>query len=374
MRTRAAILRQSPGTFEIVEVDLEDPRQGELQVRMVAAGLCHSDDHYQTGDTTASFYPMICGHEGAGVVEAVGPNTSGWEVGDHVLFSYIPWCGRCRFCTKGMTNLCDLGATLLRGSRFDDVDSFRNRLPDGTEVGQMCGIGTFAEHTTVSVQSAIKLAKDLPLTTMCLLGCGVGTGWGSAVYSADVEPGDVVIVMGTGGVGINAVQGAKHAGATTLIAVDPVEFKRTTALSLGATHAYATMEEADAHAKSITNGQGADKVIITVAVLDGSHIAQAVAAIRKAGIVVLTSVTPFSYEGGIPVHPFELTMMQKRIQGTLFGQCSPGVDIPKQIEMYRAGQLKLDEIVTRTYPFEELVQAYKDLNAGLNMRGVVVFS
>ncbi len=373
MQTRAAILRESPGKFEVVDVHLDDPRQGELQVRMVATGLCHSDEHLQTGDSVAAHYPFICGHEGAGIVEAVGPHTFGWSIGDHVVMSFIPGCGRCRWCAEGLSNLCDLGAFAMIGSRFDDTDSYRCHLSDGTAVGQICGLGAFAEHTTVSVNSVVKVDADLPLEKLCLLGCAVCTGWGASVYAAEVHPGDVVIVMGVGGVGINAIQGAAHAGATAVIAVDPVHFKGELALHVGATHSFASIEEADVFAKSITNWQGADKAIITVDVLSGAHIAQAVAAVRKAGTVVLVSVAPAHYDGGIPVHPREFSHMQKRIQGALFGQCNPRADIPRQIQMYKAGQLKLDQLVTRTYALDDVVIAYEDMKSGRNMRGVIVF-
>jgi S-(hydroxymethyl)glutathione dehydrogenase/alcohol dehydrogenase len=320
----------------------------------------------------ANHYPFICGHEGAGVVEAVGPDTPGWEVGDHAVFSFIPSCGNCRWCSQGMTNLCDLGRFLMTGCRFDD-ETFRVRLPDGTEVGQICGIGTFAERTTVSVDSALKVDKDLPLDTICLLGCAVGTGWGSAVHAAGTRPGDVVIVMGTGGVGMNAVQGAAHCGARSVIAVEPVDMKRDLALELGATHAFTSMVEADEFAKSITNGQGADKAVITVDVLRGEHIAQAVAAIRKAGVVVVTAVARQDYSGGIPVHPREFSHMQKRLEGAMFGQCNPRADIPRQIDLYRAGALRLDELVTSRYSLDQIGQAYADVEAGLNVRAVVTF-
>lgn len=372
MLTRAAILRESPGKFEIVDLELDAPRQGELQVKLAASGLCHSDDHYQAGETPLNHYPMVCGHEGAGVVEAVGPNTPGWAVGDHVVFSFLPTCGRCRWCAEGMTHLCDLGAFTLTGSRFDDPGSFRCSL-GGEPVGQLCGIGTFAERTVVSANSAIKIAHDLPMDKVCLLGCSVGTGWGSAVYAADVAPGDVVIVMGTGGVGIHAVQGAAHAGATAVVAADPVAFKRETAEQVGATHSFASIGEADEFAKSITDGHGADKVIVTVGVLTGEHIAQAFAAVRKGGTVVVTAIGDVEATVGIPVSAFELTVMQKRLQGALFGQCNPASDIPRQIRMYRAGQLKLDELVTRTYRLDEVVKAYEDMHAGHNIRGVIVF-
>ena len=373
METRGAVVTQAPGKFEVVELEVDEPRQGELMVKMAASGLCHSDDHLATGDMPVMHYPICGGHEGAGVVERVGPSTPGFEEGDHVVFSFLPGCGRCRWCASGMQNLCDLGATLLAGSRWDDMTSFRLHLPDGSPVAQMCGIGTFAEHTAVSVNSAIKIDKDLPLDKMCLLGCGVGTGWGSAVNSAQVRPGDTVIVMGIGGIGINAVQGASHAGASNVIAVDPVAFKREKAIELGATHAFEDIAQAVGLAKSLTNGQGADSAIVTIGVVKGEHIAQAFAAIRKAGTVVVTGLGNIA-EVGIPVSFGELTLFQKRIQGSLFGQSNPSSDILRQVQMYRDGKLKLDELVTRTYTLDEIALGYEDMHAGKNIRGVIMFA
>ena len=189
MKTRGAIIRQAPGTYEVVDLDLDDPRQGEVRVKMVASGMCHSDDHIATGDMPVGTYPFAGGHEGGGIVEAVGPNTPGFAPGDKVVFSFLPACGRCRWCATGHQNLCDLGATLLMGSRWDDPTSFRLHLDDGTPVGQMCGISTFCEYTTVSVDSAVKVPDDTPLDKACLLGCSVGTGWGSAVNTGERAPG-----------------------------------------------------------------------------------------------------------------------------------------------------------------------------------------
>ncbi len=368
MKTRAAVLRSAPAKWEVVEVELDEPRQGELLLKMVASGLCHSDDHIATGDLPAALYPMAGGHEGAGIVEKVGPHTPGWEVGDHVVTSFLPGCGRCRMCANGQQNLCDAGSGTMRGIRDDG--SARMTL-DGQPVGQMAGISTFAEYSLVSANSAIKVSKDLPLEKACLCGCGVGTGWGSAVNSAQVRPGDTVIVMGVGGIGINAVQGAAHAGAMNLIAVDPVAFKREKAQEFGATHAVASIEEADALAKSLTNGQGADSAIVTVGVVKGEYIAQAFSSIRKGGTVVVTAIGDFN-EVGIPVPLSELTLWQKRIQGSLFGETSPSKDIPLQLAMYQAGKLKLDELVTRTYTLDEINQGYEDMHAGINLRGVII--
>ena len=372
MKTRAAVILSSPGQFEVVDLELQEPREHEVLVRMVAAGLCHSDDHIQTGDIVMEHYPMVPGHEGAGIVEAVGPGVRGLEVGDAVVFSFIPACGKCRWCSEGISNLCDRGRYQMRGCRPDDPDSFRLSL-DGESVGQSGGLGTFSEYTVVDVNACVKVGSHLPLDIMCLLGCSVGTGWGSAVYAGDVSPGDVAIVMGVGGIGINAVQGAAHAGAATVIAVDPVPFKQATALKLGATHAFASMDEAADYARSITNGQGADVAIVSVGVTTGEHIAEGFAAIRKAGTVVVTGIGQIT-ESSIPVRPWELAMMQKRIQGTLFGACNPFSDIPRQVRMYESGQLRLDELVTRKYSLDEVVRGYQDLHEGINMRGILTFA
>ncbi|TSD94098.1 NDMA-dependent alcohol dehydrogenase [Skermania sp. ID1734] len=371
MKTRGAVLRTSPGRYEVVELDLDDPRQGEIRVKMVAAGLCHSDDHFATGDQTPAILPIAGGHEGAGVVEAVGPATAGFAEGDHVVFSFLPVCGRCTWCARGLQNLCDLGAFLATGCRFDDPGSFRLSLA-GKPVGQLAALGTFCERIVVSTASAIKIDPSIPLDVACLTGCGVGTGWGAAVNSAQVRPGQVVIVMGIGGIGINAVQGAAHAGADAVIAVDPVEFKRDSALKLGATHALATIEEATEVARSMTNGQGADSSIVTVGILTGHDVGRGLGAVRKAGTCVAVGIgDTFVKDGDINLH--ELTLYQKRLQGSLFGASSPTADIPAQLEMYQRGSLKLDELITTRYRLEDVNKGFEDMKAGKNLRGVIIY-
>jgi NDMA-dependent alcohol dehydrogenase len=371
MKTRTAVVRQLPGKYEVVELDLEEPRAGEVTVKLAASGLCHSDDHIATGDLPVAVYPCAGGHEGAGVVVAVGPGVTGIAEGDHVIFSFLPACGRCRWCASGMQNLCDLGAYLLVGSRFDDPSSFRMSL-NGRPVSQLVGISAFSEFTTVSVNSVVKVSSDLPLDVVCLLGCAVGTGWGAAVNSAEVRVGDTVIVMGVGGVGINAVQGAAHAGAANILAVDPIAFKRDKAKELGATDTFETIDEAAEVARGLTNGQGADSVIVTVGLATGEHVAQAFAAIRKAGTAVLTAISKAT-EVAPPISLLDLAMSQKRLQGSLYGACAPTKDIPRQVELYKTGMLKLDELITRRYTLDQVAQGYEDLHAGELIRGVIVF-
>jgi Zn-dependent alcohol dehydrogenase len=254
-----------------------------------------------------------------------------------------------------MQNLCNLGAAMLTGARFDDAGSFR-MSQGGNPVAQMGGISTFSEYTTVDVNSCVKIPADIPFTSACLTGCGVGTGWGAAVNSADVQVGDTVVVMGIGGVGINAVQGAVHAGALNVIAVDPVPFKREKAEEFGATHTLASMKEATDLALELTEGQGADAAIVTVGVVTGEHVGETFSAIRKGGTTVVTGVTSFA-EFGVPISLAELTLAQKRLQGSLYGGCSPSADIPRQLALYRAGRLKLDELVTTTYTLDQVAQA-----------------
>jgi NDMA-dependent alcohol dehydrogenase len=371
VETRGAIIREAPGKYEVVDLVSDDPRPGELQVKVAASGMCHSDDHVATGDIPVAHYPMCGGHEGAGVVTAVGPNTRGYKEGDHVVFSFLPACGKCRWCANGMSYLCDLGAGLLVGARFDDLESFRFTTSDGTPVGQMCGLGTFAGVTTVNAESTVVIPQDIPLEVACLTGCGVGTGWGSSVQAAKVEPGETVIVMGIGGIGINAVQGAAFAGASHVIAVDPVAFKREKASELGATETFASIEEADEFAKSITNGQGADKAVVTIGVTKGEHVAQAFQAIRKAGTVVVTGLGNIQ-EVGLPISIGELTLFAKEVKGALFGDSNPHTDILRMLRLYQEGHLKLDELITKRYKLDEVQQGYEDMHAGKNIRGVII--
>lgn len=370
MRTRGAVIRQPPGKYEVVDLELDDPRPGEIQVRLVASGLCHSDDHLATGDLDAGIYPFAGGHEGAGVVTAVGANTAAFAEGDHVVLA-VPGCGRCRWCAIGRQNLCDLGQYTLAGCRFDDPTAYRLSL-DGAPVGQMCGISTFCEYTTVSEYSAVKIDHDIPLDVAALVGCGVSTGWGSATVAAGIQPGDTTIVIGIGGIGINAVQGARHVGAVNVIAVDPVEFKRESGEQFGATHAVATIEEAADLARSLTRGQGADSSIVTIGVTEGAHVAQAFAAIRKAGTVVVTGLGNH-HEIGVQIPLSELTLYEKRLQGSLFGSSSPAFSIPRLLELYQVGALKLDELITTRYSLDEVARGYEDMHAGRNIRGLISF-
>jgi NDMA-dependent alcohol dehydrogenase len=372
MKTRAAVLRQAPGDWNVEEVELDDPGYGEVLVEMMATGLCHSDDHVSRGDMHVAHLPMVAGHEGAGIVRKVGPGVHGLEPGDHIITSFIPACGHCRWCATGMQNLCDNGGRLLVGNQMDGT--FRMHTADGADIATMCMLGTFAEWQVFDQLSCVKIPHDVPLEVACLVACGVQTGFGSATTAGNVQRGDVVIVAGVGGVGMNAVQGAYLSGAAHVIAVDPVADKRKWALDFGATEGFESIPAAMGRVGELTNGQGADVCILTASLVHNDLIGEGYQAIRKGGTLVVTGVSPDTENAVIPgLNAITLANFQKRIQGALYGMKSPREAMPMLLNMYRAGKLKLDELVTRVYSLDQINEAYDDMRNGLNIRGVIRF-
>jgi alcohol dehydrogenase (nicotinoprotein) len=367
MKTKAAVVYEPGKRIEIEELDLDGPEAGEVLIRYTYAGLCHSDLHVVTGDLEARM-PIVLGHEGAGIVEEVGPGVTRVAPGDHVVCSFIPNCGVCRYCATGRQSICDWGATILEG--YLPGPRFPITGPRG-EYGAMCTIGTFSQFGVIHQNSAVKVDEDLPLDKAVLVGCGVPTGWGSAVYTAKVTPGDTVAVFGIGGIGINAVQGARYAGAKNVVAIDPLENKREKAMELGATHAFATADEAQAAITEMTRGQGADSAILTVDLMTAEVVAAGFNAVGKGGVVVVTGLNKL-LEPTIQLPGSILTLFRKDIKGSLFGDCNPTYDIPKILGLYQAGDIKLDEIITRTYTLDQVNEGYDDLLAGRNVRGVIV--
>jgi S-(hydroxymethyl)glutathione dehydrogenase/alcohol dehydrogenase len=362
MRTRAAVLWDQPGEWKVQEIELDEPGPSEVLVEMAATGLCHSDDHYTTGDMTARHLPVIGGHEGSGIVRQAGAEVHDFEVGDHVLTSFVPACGKCKWCARGLQNLCDSGARTQIGDQPRGRSRFRAHA-GGSDIATMASLGTFAEWQVYDQNSLVKVVdKALPLNTICLVACGVQTGFGSAINAAE------------GGVGMNAVQGASLAGASHVVVVDPAPSKKTWAPQFGATEVFDNFAEADAFVKSVTNGQGADSAIVTIGVVKNAHIGQAYGAIRKAGTVVVTGVSAESESEPIPgLNAISIAMFQKRIQGALYGMGSPRDAMPELLRLYSVGRLKLDELITRRYALDDINQAYADMRAGINIRGVIDF-
>jgi NDMA-dependent alcohol dehydrogenase len=302
-------------------------------------------------------------------VGAVGSGVTDVAEGDSVVLSFLPACGKCSYCARGMTNLCDLGAAIIQGPQLDGTYRFHAR---GAGVGQMCLLGTFSEYTVVPTASVVKIDPGTRLDRAALIGCCVPTGFGSVVNTAQVRPGDTVVVLGVGGIGSNAIQGAKAAGARHIVAVDPVDYKRDKALDFGATHTAATVDEALGTVTELTRGQLADTCVITTDVAEAAYVGQALSLVGKRGKVIVTAIghpTDLSISGSL----FELTLYEKSIHGSLFGSSNPRHDIPRYLEMYNLGQLKLDELVTKEYSLDDINAGYEDMLAGRNIRGLIRF-
>lgn len=380
MRTRAAVIFGVGRDWEVVDVDLDDPGPREILVRTRAAGLCHSDEHVVRGDMTppeelileagmASPFPMIGGHEGAGEVIAVGEHVRRVEVGDHVAMSFFPTCGECHYCSTGRQNLCDLGAHAFEPGMVTDGRR-AHRLADGTPVDPILKLGTFAEHMLLAEDSVVRIEPDIPFMPAALVSCAVATGWGSAVRRADVRVGDTVVVVGVGGVGMNAVQGAAMAGAKHVVAVDPVEWKREQSHTFGATDTATSMADALPLVQQLTGGRGADAVIMVPGLMTGPMVGEALAMTAKGGSVVVTAIAGVM-DTEVSMSLFDLAMFQKEVQGTIFGSCNPRTDIPELLALYAAGRLRIDELVTRTYSLDQINEGYEDMRAGRNLRGVI---
>ncbi len=382
MRTRAAVLHGVGQQWSVEEIELDPPGPGEVLVQTAYAGLCHSDEHLVTGDLVppqelldelprGTIFPIIGGHEGSGVVVEVGDGVTKVEPGDHISCSFVPACGICPPCAQGRQNLCDLGARTLGGGMITD-GTYRTHTADGEVLATMAKLGTFAEHMVLAEASIIKVEPDLPLDAVCLVSCGVATGYGSAVNRAEVGAGDTVVIVGCGGIGSNAIQGAAAAGATNIVAVDPVQFKQEKAMEFGATHAVGSMDEALPLVTELTWGRMADATILTPGVLHGDLIQPAMELTAKGGTVVATAVAPMS-QRDVKLDLARMTLSQKELRGTIFGSASPNARIPELLMLYRQGRLKLDELITRRYPLDAINEGYRDMNDGKNIRGIIAF-
>lgn len=366
MKIQAALLVE-PGTrFVIEELDLEEPHVGEVLVKISAAGVCHSDYHVMTG-TTRHPMPCVCGHEGAGVVEAVGPGVTRVTVGDHVTLSWTPDCGECFYCQHGQPNLCDT----FTGPIWDGVmqDGTPRLSWKGQPVYHYCGLACFAEYVVVPQQAVIPIAPDVPLKTAALVGCAVATGVGAALYTAGVRPGESVVVYGCGGVGLNILQGAALAGASPIIAIDTNLAKMALVREFGATHALLAGADTLQAVRDLTGGRGADHVFEAV----GTPAVQeaALSAVRPGGMLTLVGLAPMGSGTNFP--GAVLTRQAQTVRGSYYGSVSPSRDFPLFIDLYQAGKLNLDGLISQEYPLEAINEAYDAMLAGTEARGIIVF-
>jgi len=369
MDTLAAVFREIGAPLSIERISLDTPASTEVLVRVAAVGLCRTDYHVMRGERRVAMRPMVLGHEAAGVVEQVGAEVTSIKPGDHVVLTFIPACGTCHWCRQGLHHLCAEGPRITQGKQLDG--SFRRRDRAGAEVGAFCMIGAFAECTVVDQASAVVIDQDIPLDLASLVACGVPAGVGAARHRAKVRAGDSVLVVGCGGDGMNVVQGARLCGAARIIAADIVSAKLDWAREFGATDTVNAQGEALTRAVlELTGGVGVNHAFVCID--PPATLLPAFRATAKAGNVVVTALTPDTVSE-IKVPPLELFVTQKAIMGAVYGFASPRLQIPELFALYRQGTLKLRQLITRSYRLDEIDRGYADLEAGKNLRGVLVF-
>src|SRR5215472_14757415 len=362
---RAAVLYQPGEPLRVEDVELGAPRAGEVRVRVAAAGVCHSDYHYMRGDLTGNL-PVVLGHEGAGVVEEVGPGVTTVQPGDHVVLLWRTSCGRCEFCSKGRPALCPTGSAVRSGGRMPDGTSRLSR--DGVEIRHFLGVSCFAEQTVCQEQSVLKMPEDVPLPIGAVAGCAVMTGVGAVINTARVEPGSSVLVVGAGGVGLCAIMGAVLAGAARIIAADLNPAKLELATSLGATEVVDSSCDDLVDAVRELTGAGVDYAFEVIGL--AATVEQAIRAVRVGGTAVAVGIVPTGMTAQVNVQ--QLVMQEKTLKGSIYGSTRPHVDFPRLCELYRRGRLPLDRLLTRQWALGEINEAYDALLAGTVARSVVV--
>jgi S-(hydroxymethyl)glutathione dehydrogenase/alcohol dehydrogenase len=364
---KAAIL-DAPATDLVVQsIDYQEPQAGEVLVRIAASGVCHSDLHVIHGTQTVPL-PTVLGHEGAGIVEAVGPHVTRVKVGDHVVLSWVPYCGYCLHCLSGHPNLCSVAyAALAKGTLLDGTTRLSRT---GEPVYHYSFISSFAEYAVVPEAGCVVIERSIPLDTASLVGCAVMTGVGAAINTARVQPGSTVVVIGVGGVGLNVVQGARLAGAASIIAVDVNPTKLEHARSFGATHVV-NAGEADAVALiyELTKGVGVDYSFEAVGRPETMRQCWEMA--RPGGTVVMVGIAPEGSQLSLPAN--RVVREERRLMGSFYGSARPHIDMPMILNLYMAGKLMLDELVTHRYSLEQINEAVHTLETGDAIRPVIIY-
>ena len=362
MKMKAAVLYEARTPLVVETVDLDDPKEGEVLVRMASAGVCHSDYHVMKGEWSMPL-PMVLGHEAAGVVEKIGAGVSQVKPGDHVILNFRPNCGWCKFCTTGRPVLCN-GSASPRWVMFDGTV----RLHKGAEdIYHFARTASFAEYAVVPQSGAVPVRKDMPLEKACLVGCAVMTGVGAVVNTAKVPAGSSVLVIGCGGIGLNVIQGAKLAGAEKIIAVDLLENKLAFAREFGATH--------------IVDGSSGDTVERILDMTDGGvdyafeaigyskTIEQAYEATGMGGTTVVVGMAP--EDDNLTISALSLPRTEKVIMGSWYGGARPWIDLPRMVDLYLDGRLQIDPMISRYYPLDEINTAYDALANGEVARSIL---
>ncbi len=386
MKTRAAVIYDTNMKFEpdkkpwkVVELEIDKLGPDDVLVHLPYSGVCHTDLHLLTGDLPVAHLPMIGGHEGSGVVEDIGTNVTAATPGDHVILTQVPRCGVCRNCLRGRSVLCDLIGVVALGQQADG--NYRYSDASGNRVAQWAALGTFAEYVVVNRTSIAVIDARMPFDRACLIGCAVTTGFGAATEQAQVHVGDTVVVWGCGGVGLSAVQGAVMQGAAEVIAIDTNDMKLDMAREFGATTTLNPLRDRspnpnrDETAEVVlehTGWEGVDSTILTVDYVTPELIGAAYATIRRGGRLVLVGTTHPRYTS-MQVAPIDLTFSEKSIIGSVAGSGNPVLDLPRNVDLYLKGRLKLDEMISNRYPIEDVNQAFEDLLDGKNIKSVLTF-
>jgi NDMA-dependent alcohol dehydrogenase len=367
MRIKAAVLRSVDQPFQIEELELAPPKENEVLVRTVASGICHSDYSVAHGVLRTPM-PIVLGHEGAGIVEAVGPGVTHVKPGDKVIASLSPSCGKCTMCREYKEYMCSqMGKLLTDCTQIDGTT--RHKTLSGEDVYALCGVGSFGDYMVMPAGSAIKVADDTPLESTCLIGCGVTTGTGAALNTAKMQWGESAAVIGCGGVGLSIIQGARIAGGSIIIAIDPMEEKRELAMKLGATHTINPFEEDPvAKVKELTGGLGVHYAFEALGKTQTMQ--QTWGMIRPTGRAIIVGVASLNQSVKIPAAGL---LAEYEIQGSCYGSSSPKRDIPRFVELFKSGQLKLEEMITQRIGLGDINRAFEEMGRGEGARSVIVY-
>ena len=365
---QAVVFRDPDSPVEVVDAHLASPRAGEVRVKIAAAGVCHSDLHVKRGEWDAPA-PLVMGHEGSGVVVELGAGVTSLAEGDHVVLSWVPPCGECRYCQQGHEARCQkvVDVNNANGSLFDGTSRLSS-AESGEALHHYLSVSSFAEEVVVPVSGAIKVRDDAPLDVISVVGCAVATGVGAVLNTAAVEPGAIVAVIGCGGVGLNVVQGAKLAGAERIVAIDVVESKTAMAMQFGATDRIdASQSDAVAQLRALIP-DGVDYAFDAIGRTTTTE--QAVQMLGLGGAAVIVGLPPTGAKASF--EPLVLAEADQRILGSNYGSVRPSIDIPALVDRYMDGQLKLDPLISGRRPLSEAAAALDDLEAGGVLRTLLI--
>jgi len=362
---KAAVLYETNTPLKVEKVTLDEPQANEVLVKIMATGVCHSDLHFMKGEMPVPV-PVVPGHEGAGIVEKVGPGVTTLQPGDHVVMMVAFSCGKCRYCIEGKPTMC---VENLPIQSMATLPGGGIRLHKGKQaLNHMFGLASYAEYAVVHERSCVKVREDAPLDVLCLLGCGTSTGIGAAINSTGIKPGESIVIFGCGGVGLSAVMGAKLAGAGKIIAVDTLDKKLKMAQKLGADHLIdASVDDPMIKVMELTGG-GADYALECIG--NVNVMTQAFASIRFGGKLVVVGMAPLGSLLSIATYEF---LLGKTISGTVQGDINPQIDIPRYIDMYMNGKLPIDKLITKTYGLDQINEAFEALEKGQVIRSVIKF-